>query len=46
MKTYLITTKDSYGETNKRIVNAHSEGEAIELLNLSEDTRYLQIEVV
>lgn len=46
MKTYLITTKDSYGKSHKQIVNAHSEGEAIELLNLTEDTRFIQVEVI
>ena len=46
MKTYLITTKDNYGEINKQIVNARSEGEALKRVEISSDITFLQIKEV
>ena len=46
MKTYIITTKNSFGCTKNTIVSAYSEGEALKRVEISDDTTYLQINEV
>ena len=46
MKIYIITTKDSYGCTENTIVSARSEGEALKRVEISDDTKFLQISEV
>ena len=46
MKTYIITTKDSYGCTKNTIVSARSEGEALKRAEISSDITFLQIKEV
>ena len=46
MKTYIITTKNSFGCTKNTIVSARSEGEALKRVEISSDITFFQINEV